>query len=621
MSRLVLPFLSLLLVPWPAAAQLPTSLNLDAIRALPVQHDGRWPPLDTVARDIVESVTGNAFHEGHDAVLLLLAWTFEPEVWQGQPLIKIDSAELRAELELPSGQTAFSYTELSTHQPFLALVDALRRAGSGRKLNPLEAKVGEIHQKLFTLRQLFGGRAIRVIPDSENLAEAWRPIPRHAPEDGRDDAVGLAWTSLGDAFRADDAPAFAAGSEQLISALAALPAAYRPDPALIATELRYNRLQPFRTAWMMMVIGTALAAAALLTRRERAGALTAAGGFRRGVDVLTGVVLLAGFGLLTYGLLLRWEIAGRIPAANMFESLLFLSWGASGFAVLSLAVLRDRLVPLTASAIGALSLILADCLPLDHYIRPIVPVLLDTIWMSIHVPVIMISYAVLAAAVVIAHVQLVTMAVVPGRGGLAEKIDRVHYWYVHIGALLLLGGIITGSMWAAASWGRYWGWDPKEVWSLVAFLGYLAILHVRIDRAKIPPWAYVVAALLAAGVFVLVVPQLAPLTPLKLVAFAGTGVAMLVFLLARGRFATALKSILAFWLIIMTYVGVNYVLGIGLHSYGFGTGAVVRYFYLIAGIDLALIAVCCAVYLARGVWGGGSQPRPWGTGINRELAP
>ena len=135
---------------------------------------------------------------------------------------------------------------------------------------------------------------------------------------------------------------------------------------MIATELRYNRLQPFRTAWMMMVIGTALAAAALLTRRERAGALTAAGGFRRGVDVLTGVVLLAGFGLLTYGLLLRWEIAGRIPAANMFESLLFLSWGASGFAVLSLAVLRDRLVPLTASAIGALSLILADCLPLDH---------------------------------------------------------------------------------------------------------------------------------------------------------------------------------------------------------------------------------------------------------------
>jgi hypothetical protein len=57
--------------------------------------------------------------------------------------------------------------------------------------------------------------------------------------------------------------------------------------------------------------------------------------------------------------------------------------------------------------------------------------------------------------------------------------------------------------------------------------------------------------------------------------------------------------VLAFWLLIMTYVGVNYVLGIGLHSYGFGTGAVVRYLFLVGGIDLALIAVCCLAYLLR----------------------
>ena len=74
---------------------------------------------------------------------------------------------------------------------------------------------------------------------------------------------------------------------------------------------------------------------------------------------------------------------------------------------------------------------------------------------------------------------------------------------------------------------------------------------------------------------------------------------MLVFVLARGPFATALKSVLAFWLIIMTYVGVNYVLGIGLHSYGFGTGTVVRYLFLVGGIDLAPIALCSVVHLTR----------------------
>jgi ABC-type transport system involved in cytochrome c biogenesis permease subunit len=262
-------------------------------------------------------------------------------------------------------------------------------------------------------------------------------------------------------------------------------------------------------------------------------------------------------------------------------------------------LLRNRLVPLTASAMGALALILADCLPLDHYIRPIVPVLLDTVWMSIHVPIIMVSYAVLALAVVIAHVQLVLMAVAPRRRDLAEGTDALHYWYVHIGALLLLAGIITGSMWAASSWGRYWGWDPKEVWSLVAFLGYLTILHVRVDHEKVPPWAYTVAALLGVAVLAMVASKLVPLTAFKLMALAGTAAAILIFVLTRDMFATALKSVLAFWLIIMTYVGVNYVLGTGLHSYGFGTGAVVRWMYAIAAADLALIAACCVLYVFR----------------------
>jgi hypothetical protein len=137
------------------------------------------------------------------------------------------------------------------------------------------------------------------------------------------------------------------------------------------------------------------------------------------------------------------------------------------------------------------------------------------------------------------------------------------------------------------------------VWSLVALLGYLTILHVRIDRERIPRWAYVVGALLAIALFALVAPKLAPLTGGKLLALGGAGVGMVVFVLAQGMFATALKSILAFWLIIMTYVGVNYVLGIGLHSYGFGTGAVVRHMFLTGGIDLGIVVLLTAVYVAR----------------------
>jgi len=576
--------------PAPSEARLPASLDLEKIRALPVQHDGRWPPLDTAARDIVETTTGKTFFEGRDPVVWLLAWTFSPETWKEAPLIRIPQAELRTELELPLSKTVFSSDELLGHRPFLELVQSLSQREPGRKANPWESKVSDIREKLTVLQGVFRGQAIRLIPDPDDIGGAWRPVAQPGSPHGHSaapEAVQTAWESLGKAFLDDDAAAFSAATDRLVSELEKLPAAHRPTPDDVRVELRYNKLRPFRTAWLVMLGGALLAGAAMVVRR-------------RWFDGVAVVGMLAGFVVLTYGLSLRWQIAGRIPAANMFESLLFLSWGMGTFAVVSAFLLRHRLVPLTASAMGALALILADCLPMDHYVRPIAPVLLDTAWMSIHVPVIMVSYSVLALAVLIAHVQLVIMAAAPRQKETIDAIDALHYWYVHVGVILLAAGIITGSMWAASSWGRYWGWDPKEVWSLVAFLGYLAVLHVRLDRAKTPKWLYAAGAALCLAVFVLVIPKLAPLTGAKLLGLGGTVAAMLVFVLARGPLATVLKSILAFWLIVMTYVGVNYVLGTGLHSYGFGTGAVVSYLFWIGGIDLAFVLVCSAFCLGRG---------------------
>ena len=570
----------------PNATSLPTSLDLGAVRAIATQHDGRWPPLDTVARDIVESVTGDVFHEGRDPVLWLLAWTFDPATWQHARLIPIPNAELRAELQLPAAQTRFSYAELVRHPPLLDLIDGLAEIHD-RKPNALELKVGDINEKLTLLHQTLAGQMIRVIPDPIDALGAWHAIGPAEPERQENTQAEPAWMAMREAFLDDDAAAFSTAADRLITALDAMPAAHRPTPSLIATELHANSLRPFRLAWIIMLIGAMLATAALLMRR-------------RWFDALAIVTLVAGFAVLTYGLSLRWQIAGRIPAANMFESLLFLSWGTGAFGVVAMLFMRNRIVPLTASAMGALALILADCLPIDGSIRPIPPVLMDTIWMSIHVPVIMVSYSVLALAVLIAHVQLGVMALAPRRQSLIAAIDGLHYWYVFVGTLLLLAGILTGSMWAASSWGRYWGWDPKEVWSLIAFLGYMTILHVRIEREQVRPWAYGGAAVLAVAVGTIIAPHLAPWTPATVLALAGTVIAMLIFVLARGRFGTALKSVLAFWLIIMTYVGVNYVLGIGLHSYGFGTGAVVRWLFLVAGIDLTLIALCTVLRLRHG---------------------
>jgi len=389
--------LSLAAAPEP---RLPTSLELQPVRSIVVQHDGRWMPLDTLSREVVESVTGREKFRGRDPVLWLLAWTFDPETWKNVPLVPIANAELRAEVGLPPEQRVFSYAEMAAHPHLRKLIGDLAKIAPGRKLNPLQAKVADINKTLTLMRDVFEGQIIRPIPDPHDNTAAWRPIPSTEPEDDPATAnVVQAWGRLRTAFLADDGPGFAEASRNLAAALNSLPAAYRPTPQRIATELRYNRLAPFRTAWIIMAAGAVLAALASLLSR----------GWIRGLAV---VVMVAGFAVLTYGLSLRWSIAGRIPAANMYESLLFLSWGLGAFGIASMILIRDRIVTPTASSMGALSLFLAETLPLDHFIRPIVPVLLDTIWMSIHVPVIMVSYSVLALAALIAHIQMIVMAAI-----------------------------------------------------------------------------------------------------------------------------------------------------------------------------------------------------------------
>jgi ABC-type transport system involved in cytochrome c biogenesis permease subunit len=234
----------------------------------------------------------------------------------------------------------------------------------------------------------------------------------------------------------------------------------------------------------------------------------------------------------------------------MYESLLFLGWGVGLFAVIAYLLMRNRIVVLNAAAMSALTMALTDLLPMDRFIHPIAPVLAGTPWLAIHVPIIMVGYAVLALGVVVAHMQIGVAAFGRGRGALVEKLYELLYWYMHVGSIFLLAGILTGSVWAASSWGRYWGWDPKEVWSLVAFLAYMAILHLKVDKVI-------------------------------------------------GTFGAAAISILAFQTILMTYLGVNYVLNAGMHSYGMGDSPIVKWMIVVALVEVVFLVVCGVAFRDR----------------------
>lgn len=482
-----------------AAAELPDAATAAAVRELPVQHDGRVMPFDTLARDMVWTVTGLRAWPGIDPVRMVLGWAYDPAGWSREPVVEVGKADVVAAAGLAAGRRWASFAELLASQPLRAALERARtRQEADEKLSPTEKDLLELEGRLVALDGIFRGGAIRTQPAADPVA-AWGPPPVA-------DAAGLA--ALEARLRAG-----------------ALPDHY-PPAAVMQLERSYNERRPSRLAWILLAISALAAMAPATFDRYRLRPIAA-------------VAMIAGFAVMTWGLAVRWQIAGRIPASNIYESMLFLGWGVGLFGVIAV-LLRNRLLLANAAAIATLAMLFTDFVPVDPFVRPMPPVLSGTPWLAIHVPIVMLSYSVFAMAALFAHMVVGLELVAPARRDLARRWSELLYYYLHVGSILLIAGILTGSIWAADSWGRYWGWDPKEVWSLVAFLAYMAILHSRFDQQI-------------------------------------------------RDFGVAVASIAAFGTILMTYLGVNFVLAAGLHSYGFGSSRLAKVLIAVAAVEVAFV--------------------------------
>ena len=471
---------------------------IEAVRRIPVQYDGRVMPLDTLAREAVWKVTGSRSWQGADPVETATSWSFDPQRAAAAPVVELGSADLVAAAGWPAGTTHASFAGIVNDRRLMQVLAEARRAEErGAPRQGVLSAAEKLEERLLYFQRFLDREVIRPLPPGGDVNARWNVLEVRGVDE--------------------------------MAALAAGPRLQGwPDAASIEREITYNRVRPTRIAWIVLVLALVLSIVAWSRKSKLLDGLALGG-------------LVAGFAVMTWGIVTRWQIAGRIPASNMYESLLFLAWGVGLFAVVAFAVMRNRLVVLNANAMAALTMALTDLLPIDGFVHPVPPVLSGTPWLAIHVPIIMVSYSVLALGVVVAHMQIGFGIFSPRRGELIQRMNDLLYWYMHVGAILLITGILTGSIWAASSWGRYWGWDPKEVWSLVAFLAYVAILHGRWDR------------------FI-------------------------------GPFGVAAISIIAFQTILMTYLGVNFVLTTGLHSYGMGDSPVVAWMAIVAAVELAFLA-------------------------------
>lgn len=241
----------------------------------------------------------------------------------------------------------------------------------------------------------------------------------------------------------------------------------------------------------------------------------------------------------TAGLAMRWYISGHAPWSDAYESILYVSWATMGMGLL---LGRKSELTISASAfVTSMLLWIAHQSWVDPSIANLVPVL-DSYWLMIHVAVIVASYGPLTVGMILGVVSLLLIILTNSKNKDRMAINLKELTIINelaltVGLVMLTIGNFLGGQWANESWGRYWGWDPKETWALVSIMVYAFVIHTRL------------------------VPGL------------------------RGRWTFNFLSIIAFGSIMMTYFGVNFYL-VGLHSYASGAQVITPSFvwYTLLGV-------------------------------------
>ena len=524
----------------PAHAELPAA-NLTPWESLVVQDSGRRKPVGTFGHEVLVKLSGRdpvrtTDGETIDGSTFAFSMLFATRDWREEPILLISYRPLVEQLGLDPARKRFSRQELAAATELTALAQqaaALRQSGQPVPRLNMEAQTVLGRLQLFDALGATTAFLLAPPPPGSTEGAAWLSIDQLAAAYPPEKAAPVLQDlrNLNIAAREGDDATFAAAAQRLQTDLRALnPDVYPPDN-VINRENLYNRLQPFDTAMWLL-----LPAALLLIAGARHGP--------RHWILRGGVALsIASLAFMVYGLFLRVLIAGRAPVTNMYESVVWVAMGTVLFGLIFYAVYRNRLMLLSALPVSFLCLLLVRSLPvaMPSRLDPLVPVLRDNFWLTVHVLVITLSYAAFALALGFAHVILWRYIRHPETAPALRQLHDWLYRMMFVGLILLAAGTILGGVWANYSWGRFWGWDPKETWALIALLMYVVAIH-----GKMAGW--------------------------------------------WGDFGIAVAAIVNFAGIIMAWYGVNYILGAGLHSYGFGVGGE-GYILIFLGIEAAYLTL------------------------------
>tara|TARA_B100001057_G_scaffold76868_1_gene71635 strand:+ start:5928 stop:8999 length:3072 start_codon:yes stop_codon:yes gene_type:complete len=501
-------------------------------------NGGRIKPVNTVCSEFLRKVSRKDNIIDQNATQVVVGMMKNPKLWSNVPMIKISHEKLK--LFLQTEENRVSFRTFFTEDGDYILKDEVDRVNSKAPINrdKYDKDVLTVDERVNICFTIYNGDIFRFFPLANDSNNTWFTARENSFFSGKD---SLFVTNIMYMYMNALDRAFVDGNwitcDSVVSYISRFQNIYGkqviPKDYKVELEVLYNKLNVFSNLFMYYFIVGFIFLIVLIIRIFNPNILVLL------VSVIKWFIIL-GFIYQTLGLASRWIISGHAPWSNGYESMIYISWATMLSGIIFSK--RSMLTLAATTLVTSLFLMVAHLNWLDPEITNIVPVL-NSYWLMIHVSIITASYGFLALGAVLGFfsLSLIIFTNKESKQKLLNTIKELTFINeksITIGLFMLTIGTFLGGVWANESWGRYWGWDPKETWALVSVLIYAFILHMRL------------------------IPALA------------------------GIFTFNLATLVGIWSIIMTYFGVNYYLS-GLHSYAAGDPMPIPNFvYYLVGITI-----------------------------------
>ena len=443
---------------------------------LHILYNDRICPVQTFALDFCKKIYGARSYQGLTAEQVLSGWVFYGNTWANEPFIKIKSGEMKTAMKLPdyASLNTFFNREMGGY----TIGQYVQEYYNGQQ-DKFHQQVADIDGKIQIIMELREGVSLKVLPYTftKNVkATKDHPFIKagtttwFSPVDKLPQAVehqhALYIRNVFSLLNGD----VKAGNTSRVNEFFVKMKKYQEvssgNSLPTATQYKAERINnAFPFATILFMANLTLGFIALfytiyrMTKKKEIKVLNIA------LPILLGVSFLA----LTFGLALRWIISGNVPMSNGYESMLTVAWFVMLISILM--QLRIRIVMVFGFLISGFFLLVSHINQMDPAIGQMMPVLNSPL-LSIHVSIIMMSYALLSLTFICGIMGICLRS----HGEELQALSRIFLYP----ALTTMGfGIFIGAIWANVSWGNYWSWDSKETWALITFMIYAVVVHTQ----------------------------------------------------------------------------------------------------------------------------------------------